>query len=398
MTSIQLLRAGACAAMLVLAAGAQALQGRLVASGFEAPLYVTGAAGDPRLFVVEKGGTVRTLSPDGRRRLFLDVSALIDTEGARGLLGMAFDPDYASNGRFYIDYVDKATLNTVIARYTVSPPSAPKADPGTRQTVITVTQETFVNHKGGWIGFRPGDRRNLYIAMGDGGGVGGNDPNNNAQNPQVLLGKLLRIDVSGTAGGYAIPADNPFAGSSEVREEIWALGMRNPFRISFDRLTSDFWIADVGQDTREELNFEAAGDPGGHNYGWRLREGTVRTPGPVGGNKPGLTDPIFDYPHLPSPKSLGDSITGGYVYRGPSIAGADGRYFFGDYVANQIYSFVRRPDGRLTDGRVDTDALIGSTGLAGINSFGEDGAGRLYVVGYSGQIVLMCPDAPAKCR
>jgi glucose/arabinose dehydrogenase len=389
----------ACAGVALAACAfqAHALQGRVVATGLSEPVFVAAPAGDQRVFVVQKAGLIRVSGAGGSLSTFLDITSLVQTEGERGLLGLAFDPQYARNGRFYVNYIDRNTLETVVARFTVSPPDANRADPSTRQDILRITQEEFSNHKAGWIGFRPGDRRNLYIATGDGGS--GYDPNNNAQDGGSLLGKMLRIDVSGNGAGYQIPADNPFADSSSVRPEIWALGLRNPFRPSFDRKNGNFWIADVGQDTREEINFEPAGDAGGHNYGWRLREGTIRTP-LVGGNKPGLTGPVFDYPHLGATGSLGNSITGGYVYRGPSIPEANGRYFFGDFVSNTAYSFSYDANGRPTRGRDETAALITSTGLQGIASFGEDGQGRLYAIGYSnGMVVAFCPgtaEAPVK--
>ncbi len=373
-------------AMATVAVGAQALEGRVVVTGLTEPVFLTAPAGDQRAFIVEKAGLVK-VAIKGRLSTFLDISGIVDNVSERGLLGLAFDPRYASNGRFYVNYIDKATRDTVVARYTVTPPSANIADPATGQPLLRFAQENFPNHKAGWIGFRPGDRRNLYIATGDGGGA--YDPDNNAQNGNQLLGKLLRIDVSGAA--YAIPADNPFVDRSDVLPEIWALGMRNPFRPSFDRATGDFWIADVGQDTREEINFEAAGDPGGHNYGWRLREGTIRTP-LVGGGKTGMTEPVFDYPHTGA-SSLGNAITGGFVYRGPTIPEADGRYFFGDFVSGRMFSFAYAANGRPTEGRDETTAMLAGTGLVGIGSLGEDGQGRLYTIGFNGVVVVMCPSA-----
>ncbi len=382
----------AAAGLLGASPASHALEGRIVGSSFGGPVFVTAPTGDSRVFVVEVGGTIRLLKGTDVS-LFLDITPLVTHEGERGLLGMAFDPDYATNGRFYVDYVDAATQATTIARFTVTPPDADVADPATRQTVIAIPQEPFPNHKGGWIGFRRGNRKNLYIAMGDGGG--GYDPNNNAQNGQVLLGKLLRIDVNGHQPGYAIPPDNPFVNSATVRPEIWALGVRNPFRNSFDRGTGAFWIGDVGQDTREEIDFEPSGDPGGHNYGWRLREGRIKTPGGVGGPKAGMTDPVFDYPHTGT-KSLGDCVIGGYVYRGPSIPEADGRYFFGDCVSNRVFSFTfDAATGHPLAGREDTTPLLDGSGLATLSSFGEDGQGRLYVVGENGVVVVMCPSGAA---
>jgi glucose/arabinose dehydrogenase len=391
----QHLRATAAVAVALAAAPAGALEGRVVLSGMDQPLYVAAPKGDRRLFVVEKGGRIRLVRGD-RVTTFLDLSDRVAVDGERGLLGLAFDPRYETNGRFYVNLVDKRTLQTRIERYTVSPPDADRADPATRQAILTIDQEPYPNHKGGWLGFRPGDRRNLWVATGDGGSA--YDPNNNAQNGKVLLGKLLRIDVSGDGPGYQIPPDNPFVDSNEVRHAIWALGLRNPFRASFDRDTGALWIGDVGQYTREEIDFERPDDPGGHNYGWRLREGRIRTPGGVGGGNKGMTNPVYDYPHSGHPNSLGDCVIGGYVYRGPSIPRADGRYFFGDCVSDRAFSFSFRRDGRPIEGREETDALLRGTGLSVLSSFGEDGRGRLYVIGLNGVVVVMCPSSGAERR
>lgn len=375
--------------LLACASGlSHALAGEVVATGLAAPLQVTAPAGDGRLFVVEKGGLIRVIAGGSVQATpFLDLSSQVATAGEQGLLGLAFDPGYASNGRFYVNYIDATTRQTVIARYTAADPAAMSADPGSAQTLLSIAQPNFENHKGGWMGFRPGEAgSHLYIATGDGGSS--NDPQNNAQNGNSLLGKMLRIDVSQGNAGYAVPADNPFVGQAGMRGEIWALGLRNPFRNSFDRATGDLWIADVGQGQREEINLETAADPGGHNYGWRLREGSIPTPG-VGGDGPGLTGPLFEYSHA---SGMGESIIGGYVYRGPSIADADGRYFFGDFISNRIFSFALGAGGAPTDLRDETTALLGGTGLSGLDSFGEDGQGRLYAVGINGTLVRMVPE------
>ena len=371
----------ACAAfgMTALAAmPAHALDGTVVATGLSEPLYLTAPVGDSRQFVVEKGGVVKVLSGGAMQSTpFLDLRGKVATGGEQGLLGLAFDPRFATNGRLYVNYVDAVTRNTVVERYTLAPGAS-------AQRIIDIPQEPYENHKAGWIGFRPGDSSNIYIATGDGGFA--NDPANNAQNGGSLLGKVLRLDVSGNGAGYAVPTDNPFVNQAGVRPELWALGLRNPWRASFDRQTGDFWIADVGQGAREEINLERAGDPGGHNYGWRLREGSIVTP-EVGGTTPGLTEPLYDYGH-----DVGQSITGGYVYRGPSIGDADGRYFFGDFVNSRLFSFVLGADGKPADLREDTAAVLDGTGLQGIASLGEDGLGRLYVVGYNGTLVAVVPE------
>jgi glucose/arabinose dehydrogenase len=385
----QQLRACAACGLVLVALPALALQGKVVVTGLNQPLFVTAPPGDHRLFVVEKGGVIR-VGKGGRIKTFLDISQRVAQDGERGLLGMAFDPNYANNGRFYVDYVERDTLQTRIERYTVSPPDADKADPKSRQRIIAIDQPPFSNHKGGWIGFRPGDRKNLYIGMGDGGSSF--DPNNNGQRGDVLLAKLLRLDVSGSGSGYRISSDNPFVGSGKVRPEIWALGLRNPYRASFDRLNGALWIGDVGQNMREEIDFEKPGDPGGHNYGWRLREGFIKTPF-VGGSKKGMSQPVFDYPHSGVQGSLGNCVIGGYVYRGPSIRNADGRYFFGDCVSDRVFSISYRHDGTPIDRHEVTAALLAGTGLSTLSSFGEDGRGGLYIVGLSGVVVAVCPSS-----
>jgi glucose/arabinose dehydrogenase len=389
-TSSRRLAVPACLLCLAaMASSAHAFHGKVWATGLTLPLFVTAPRGDARVFVVEQTGAIKAFK-GGKMAVFLDISDMINTDGPAGLLGLAFDPAYKDNGRFYVDYVERDTLDTVVARYTVTPPSSNHVDPATHQEILRYPQPSNPSHRGGWLAFRPGDPRDLYISTGDGSHA--YDEFNNAQNGKVLLGKILRIDVSGAGAGYRIPADNPFIDAPHRRPELWALGLRNPFRPSFDRASGDFWIVDVGQDTREEIDFEAAGDPGGHNYGWRLREGTKKTPNGVGGSDKGMTDPVFDYPHEPHRRSLGDSITGGFVYRGPPIADADGRYFFGDYVSNHVYSFNYDANGIPGPVRDDTAAMLGTSGLQGVSSFGEDARGRLFTVGNNGVILVMCPD------
>jgi glucose/arabinose dehydrogenase len=305
--------AGVALAIMLYASGVLALETRLVASGFSQPLFVGAPAGDARLFIVEKGGRILVRQPDGPVSTFLNIGSsganLIDTSGERGLLGLAFDPNFARPGSpgfgaFYVNYVDRTSLNTVVARYQVSAGNPNLANASSRQTVITVPQPSGLdNHKAGWIGFRPGEPDNLYVATGDGGS--GNDPANRAQNPSDNLGKMLRINVRGddfaadANRNYSIPSTNPFVGRAG-NGEIWAYGLRNPYRNSFDRRTGDLWIADVGQNTREEIDFEPASFAGGANYGWRLREGTIATPTgspPVGGPRPAdNVDPVVPLP------------------------------------------------------------------------------------------------------
>ena len=364
---------------------AHALNTTLVGSGFSEPVALASPAGDSRLFIVEKAGRIQLLD-NGARSTYLDISAQVDTDGERGLLGLAFDPNFAANGRFYVNYIDKATKNTVVAAYTAPSAASNTADAASAKTIISIAQPAGLsNHKAGWIGFRPGDGNNLYIATGDGGG--GNDPNNNAQNLSSNLGKMLRITPQAN-GGYTIPASNPFVGVAG-NDEIWAYGLRNPYRNSFDRATGDFYIADVGQGLREELDFEAAGTAGGRNYGWRAREGSIDNPA-VGDPAPAnAIDPIYDYAH----GAMGGTIIGGYVYRGTGEAGLDGTYFFGDFNSGKIFSL--RQSGGAAGSFVDRTAELGAPfGGFTLSAFGEDSAGNLYVMGLGGDVYRFAVAVP----
>ncbi|KKK75600.1 hypothetical protein LCGC14_2872090, partial [marine sediment metagenome] len=316
-----------------------------IASGLSRPVFVTAPPGDTsRLFIVEQWtGMIKILNLSSgtiNATPFLDIDGLSGAS-EQGLLGLAFDPDYATNNRFYVN-LTASSEDTYVRRYEVSA-NPDIADANSATTVMTFYQPQW-NHNGGWLGFGPDGY--LYVSTGDGGGgydtgTGHTAGTGNSQDTtNNLLGKLLRIDVGVGVDdfpgdpnrNYGIPASNPFVAVSGD-DEIWAYGLRNPWRPSFDRLTGDLYIADVGQETREEINFQSAGSPGGQNYGWRLREGTVQTPGGGGGAKPtGAVDPIYDYNHGFGPTE-GHSLTGGYVYRGP-IAELKGLYFFADYVSN----------------------------------------------------------------
>ncbi|WP_198156992.1 PQQ-dependent sugar dehydrogenase [Aquincola tertiaricarbonis] len=382
-----LARVAAGAAGLVLAAlPAWALTATPVASGLEAPVFLTAPTGDTRLFVVEKAGLIKTLSGGGTST-FLDLRSQVDAAGEGGLLGLAFDPGFASNGRFYVDYIDRSTKATVVAMYTAPSATAPAADPGSGKTLISIAQPADrTNHKAGWIGFRPGDANNLYIATGDGGS--GNDPENRAQNLNDNLGKILRITPQAD-GSYTVPADNPYAGSTPGNDEIWASGLRNPYRNSFDRANGDFWIADVGQSTREEINLERAGTPGGRNYGWRALEGSGDNPGVPDAPPAGAVGPLFDYG-----RANGDgSIIGGYVYRGSFEQGLDGAYFYGDFVSGRIFT-LRESGGVVTEVIDRTDELGRPFGPNQLTSFGEDGLGNLYAMGLDGRVVLIAAAVP----
>jgi glucose/arabinose dehydrogenase len=392
-------RALALAAGLLAAGAAQAqLDTRLVASGLSQPLYATAPLDDGRLFVVEKGGSIRVVT-NGVASTFLSIP--VATSSEMGLLGLAFDPGYADPSsagfrRFFVHYSEPTTRDSVVASYRTSAANPSLADTATRTEVLRFAQPAGLNnHKGGWIGFKPGDANHLFIATGDGGGS--NDPGNRSQNLGLLLGKMLRIDVNGDdfptdpARNYAVPPSNPFVGTAGARGEIFAYGLRNPWRNSFDRATGNFWIADVGQSAREEVNFIAASSPGGQNFGWRLREGTIATPtGGVGGPPPpGNVDPILEYP-----RSFGESITGGYVVREPGSP-LFGQYVFGDFVLGRIWS-VPATGGPLTmASATEWTALLdaGAGGALGnIASFGEGPRGELFIVDYGGKVVMVVPE------
>lgn len=365
-------------------------------SGLTRPVFNTHAGdGSGRMFIVEQPGRIRLVDADGNLQAtpFLDIVSSV-TGGVsggdeRGLLGLAFHPDYANNGLFYVNYTTTiaGTLRTVIDEFSVSSLNPNFADPSTGRRLMSINQP-FSNHNGGWIGFGPDGY--LYIATGDGGS--GNDPGNRASNLTVLLGKMLRIDVDNQDPGleYAIPADNPFVDNANARDEIWAYGLRNPWRTSFDRLTGDLWIADVGQNAREEVNFQPAGDPGGQHYGWRCREGTIPTPGISGcpTSNPLWVDPVHDYPH-----SQGRSITGGYAYRGCELGEAyQGLYFFSDYVSGSVWYLD--PDDNFSRTTLLTTNLR-------VSSFGEDENGEIYIAdlftGNLRKLVLVNPD-PSNCE
>jgi len=344
---------------------------QLVLDELDGPVRLVAAPGDPRLFVVEQPGTLRVFTAHGAPLgVFLDLTALTDENGERGLLGLAFAPDYATSGRFYVNYTDLAG-DTQVVRYLVSVADPDRADPDSDTPVIAIDQP-YSNHNGGHLEFGPDGM--LYIGTGDGGS--GGDPQNNAQNDQSLLGKMLRLDVS-TAAGYQIPGDNPFVGLPP-RDEIWAKGLRNPWCYGFDRLTGDLWIADVGQSELEEIDVQPAASAGGENYGWRLMEGSACYDPPANCNDGSLVLPIHEYTHGGTPFRC--SISGGYVYRGAAVAELEGRYVFADYCSRQIWALAWTPD--LGAGEVVelTAQLTPPGGYGSIVSIGQDAAGELYVV------------------
>lgn len=341
---------------------AQELRAVQVASGIPAPTIIAHAGdGSGRLFLAEQAGRVRILQNGVLLpQPFLDIRSRVACCGERGLLGLAFPPGYAQSGRFYVHYSDLAG-NTVIALYRVS--ADPNlADPASEQMLLNVVQP-FPNHNGGQLAF--GADGYLYIGLGDGGSAG--DPQNNGQSLSTLLGKILRVDVEGQPGLLRIPPDNPFVNTPGTRAEIWAFGLRNPWRFSFDRELHDLWIGDVGQNQLEEIDFQPAASRGGENYGWRIMEGT-RCFNPASNcNREGLTLPAFEYNH-----SAGAcSVTGGYVYRGQPWPALRGTYIYGDYCNGMIWGLSR-------EGTQFTNRLLLASGMQ-IATFGEDEAGEIYV-------------------
>jgi glucose/arabinose dehydrogenase len=341
-----------------------------VGVGFSEPLFLTHAGdGSGRIFVVEKGGTIALLK-DGQRvaPAFLDIRDRVGTRGfERGLLGLAFHPDYERNGFLYVNYTD-GRGRTVVERYTVFANDPNRADPSTAKLIIRIDQP-FANHNGGMIAFGPDGY--LYIGMGDGGGAG--DPIKAGQDRNTLLGKILRIDVN-NGDPYAIPADNPFVNGGGA-PEIWSYGWRNPWRFSFDRATGDFYAGDVGQNAWEEISYEKAGSPGGLNYGWNTMEGTHCFAPRTNCNRDGLVLPIAEYT-----RSEGISVTGGYVYRGEAFPNMVGYYFFADFGSSNVWALKQDNAG------VWQMTKIMNAQFA-VSSFGEDEAGELYLTDFGrGQI------------
>ncbi len=350
---------------------------QVVASGLDLPVDLQSAAGDrSRLYVVEQNGRIRLIKDNAlQSAAFLDVSGGVSTGGERGLLGLAFHPRYAENGRFYVNYTNRAG-DTHISEFRRSQ-NPDLADAASERLLMTVDQP-FSNHNGGGLAF--GNDGRLYIGLGDGGSAG--DPQNNAQNLQRRLGKILRIDVD-SASPFAIPADNPFANQTGTAREVWALGLRNPWRFAFDRVTGDLYIGDVGQSRREEIDIGLSSRRGGENYGWRVTEGTLCFNPSANCGTAGFTPPVAEYDH-----SIGCSVTGGYVYRGCRMPGYAGTYFYGDFCTSIIRS-LRLQNGAVGDQRDWTGVL--SRGIDAISSFGVDADGELYIVDYSGRILKVVP-------
>lgn len=351
-----------------------------VASGLEQPTSV-GHAGDgsERLFVTEKTGFVRVIENGTPLNApYLNLSNAVSAGNEQGLLGLAFHPQYADNGRFFVNYT-RADGSTVVSEFRVSDdPNV--ANPGSERVLLTVAQP-YANHNGGHLAFGPDGF--LYIGLGDGGA--GGDPEERAQNLGTLLGKMLRIGVDG-AEPYAVPQDNPFVGVDGAEPEIWAYGLRNPWKYSFDRETGDLWIGDVGQNSFEEIDKQPAGSAGGENYGWDITEGSscYSDDGSVSTcDKDGLTLPVTEYG-----RDEGTSVTGGYVYRGEAVPALSGQYVFGDFGSGRVWRLVAGENGLYS-----RETLL-EAGFP-VATFGEDEAGELYVADFNGAVYRLAPAAQA---
>jgi glucose/arabinose dehydrogenase len=346
--------------------------------GFSRPVDIQHAGdGSDRLFVVEQAGRIHVFPNDptvDETTGFLDIRDRVSDGGnEEGLLGLAFHPDYANNGYFYVNYSASGPRRNVIARYRVDAADPNRADRDS-ETILLTFEQPYSNHNGGQLAFGPDGY--LYIATGDGGS--GGDPQNNAQNRTNLLGKILRIDVDNSEGGkaYAIPADNPFAGNAEgYAEEIWAYGLRNPWRFSFDPVTGRLWTGDVGQNRYEEVDIIEKGK----NYGWRIMEGVSCYNPSSGCDQSGLTKPIIEYG-----RDQGASITGGHVYRGSSVPELQGQYIYADFVTGRIWGLKYNGPGD-----IENTLLLASN--ENVSSFGVDEAGELYICSFGGGIFRFRP-------
>ena len=362
---------------------AQDLAIELVTGDLDAPLFVTHAPNDEsRIFILEKWGDVHVYDLEQEQLLeapYLTLDVTVD-HLERGLLGMAFDPAYDQNGFVYFNYT--AGDKTVVERYTTSSENPNVADPDSAVLVICVDQPQPL-HNAGWIDFGPDGY--LYIALGDGG------PPANAQDLNQLLGKMLRIDVSTLP--YEIPLDNPYQDDPDRRGEIWASGLRNPFRCSFDRLTGDLWISDVGQNTYEEVSYQPAGSAGGANYGWPCFEGDV--PNWECDDDPVVVDPLIVFEQITPPGAVREScaVIGGYVYRGDAIPELHGRYVYSDHCSSRIWS-VRLEDGEAVD-LIDHSSELAPLPEQFIMSFGEDARGEIYAcTRFTGRVYRINPELP----
>ena len=364
-----------------------------IASGFDKPIYICSFPNhDNHHIVLEQKGTIKIIKDNQiLRSYFLDIRDRVHRPlfpgDEMGLLGFAFDPDYIENNYIYVHYNDKED-NTIISRFEVDDGIANKSS----EKNILKLKQPYMNHNGGTISF--GKDGYLYIGLGDGGSAG--DPEKRAQDLTNLFGSILRIDVH-TSDSYLIPKDNPFVGNNNIKSEIWSYGLRNPWRFSFDRLTGDMIIGDVGQSLWEEINFELFPNKGGKNYGWNVMEGNHCYPEDSKCNSDNLTMPVFEYPNnanyaktlfgIKQPNMDGCSITGGYVYRGNELVDMDGRYIFGDYCTGKIWSIVVNENESINL-KNHTGSIMNSIGKKEfyLSSFGEDNKGEIFIIDYNGTI------------
>lgn len=379
----------------------QKLSSEFIADGFSKPVYATSLPGQPGcIAVLEQKGVIKIVK-NGKvlRSAFLNITDRVhhplSPGDERGLMGLAFHPDYIKNGYFYVNYVDENDV-THVSRFTVSD-NPLKADKRSEFILITLKQP-FSNHNGGHLDFSPKDGF-LYISVGDGGKFG--DPFDHAQNPETLFGALLRINVD-SGDPYGVPADNPFVKASGAAHEIWAIGLRNVWRFSFDRKTGDLYMGDVGQNKWEEINYQPAESKGGENYGWRIMEANHCYKPETDCDETGLVMPILEYPNdanymrvltgMDEPEVDGCSVTGGYVYRGKAIPDYAGTYFFADYCSGNIWTFeVKNGKAAHFANRTEEIALGGGDFSTYISSFGEDENGELLVVDYNGAVYRIIP-------
>lgn len=392
------LAAAAAATLVTTFASAQDIASRLVVSGLSRPIYATHAPGDEsRLFIIEKQGRIRILNLDTETLnsdYFLDIDSITtggtSTNSEQGLLGLAFHPDYQANGYFYICHTATAGSGDIYVRRYNRGADADHASSAGAVTIMSYDQP-YTNHNGGFIEFGPDGY--LYIFSGDGGSAG--DPGNRAQDiTNQRLGKILRIDVD-NGSPYSIPADNPFVGVSGD-DEIYAYGLRNPWRCAFDRETGDLWIADVGQNAREEVNFIPANEISGANFGWKCKEGLNTYSSSCGSSGP-FFDPQITYNHN---SSGGYSITGGYPYRGCAMPDLQGTYFYADYVLSNFWSAVPQKGGSVSVTNRNGDLRTSTSGVSinQVTSFGEDARGEIYIVSQSGRIFKIVPaDGSESC-